>query len=385
MVNIEKLFVWSLICLLFLYALHYPVHIPFYGITIPIFAVSSILYFRARRISKILLSIFALLSILTVLHLLVVSFFLAGVNIFSSLRFIGFSALFFFLGSHERLLNKLESRLFFASIILLGAGLLVFLIKPELVSIQVTNHVHRFKLFFGEPSALAPFSGLLIFEAIKRSRPLVLLIPLGTLLATQSLVVMVVSFFALIYSVIIYSRLLTVLNLLIILFLVVLISFTAWPLIYSSFPLIHNRSMLIIDTFSQGLSVEQLASINTRSLNLYKIFEYVMNTPGAFWGFGLNAESSSSLGVELRSFSLLHAFTEAFGFLGFWVCLFLSVFCIFLLRVSSVAWLSIFVFCAMVNSSQGLLMQGFYFTGFGFLLHQHIRSTRPLVGGQAFL
>jgi len=111
---------------------------------------------------------------------------------------------------------------------------------------------------------------------------------------------------------------------------------------------------------------DSLTSINARTRDLYEIFLILKNEDILLTGYGLNQFVFSDEGVN--SFSLLHHFFLSFGIPGIFSILFFSFMIILKFRNTLYSYLFPFVIYAMINSAQGLLLQGVWFIALACLI-----------------
>ena len=288
---------------------------------------------------------------LIIIHLLFFTI-LIEINFFKFLRYYFFCMLFFSIGFLSKDYIKLFFNfLVFTTLLIFILGLIVFFSFPNLVSVFDYGHIYRLKFFFGEPSALGPFCGILCIYALKNNNYLIFLIVFVVLFLSYS----VINFIIILSSILYCTKKKYFLHALIFL----LISILA-ILMFKENSIFLSRAYTFYEVFyNSGLDLaKSLELTNKRSHTLLLIFSLLEKQNLLLIGLGLNQFEAND---EIESFSLLHHFLLSFGIPGIIFILFFSFLIILKFKNTLYAYFFPFVIYALINSAQGLLLQGVWF------------------------
>jgi hypothetical protein len=353
---INFLSIISLVLMMFLYVIHYDygyIHLQNYTIffftAINLFRI--IFFTNNKQFFTYLIFSFTLV----VLHLLFISN-IDDINIFKFLRYYFFCILFFSIG----FLSKDNLKLFFKCLIVTTLltfifGLIIFLFNPKIVSLIDYKDVHRLKFFFSEPSAIGPFSGILIIYALRNKNLLIFFLVCTVVILSYSVINFIVALCTGLYfckkeNFFQITALLTIIILYLFFFQENQIFINRLVGFYKTLPIYGNEISF----------KDSLISTNRRTKDFYEIFLFLKNSNSFFTGYGLNQHIFSA-DKDFYSFSLLHHFFLSFGVFGLMFILFFSFLIILKFRNTLYAYLFPFVIYALINSAQGLLLQGVWF------------------------
>ena len=339
--------------MMFLYVIHHSYGFVFLGnYTIFFFVLINlfriIFFINNKKFFTYLFFSFTLVA----LHLLFILN-INEINIVKFFRYYFFCILFFSLG----FLSKNDLKFFFKCLIFTTLftfifGLIIFLFNPQIVSLIDYGDVYRLKIFFSEPSALGPFSGILIIYAIRNKNLFVFCLTCAIVIFSYSVISFIISLFSGLYC-IKKKNLFQLTAILIIIILCVIF--------FSENYIFANRLLgFYKNIISNEISLkDSFISINARTKHFYEIFLLLKNQNILFTGYGLNQFVFTL--DSLSSFSLLHHFFLSFGIFGLIFIFFFSFLMILKFRNSIYSYLFPFVIYALMNSAQGLLLQGVWF------------------------
>jgi len=359
---INFLSIVSLILMMFFYVFHHRygyIHVQNY--TIFLFTFFNLIRIFFFKIDNRFFFYLIISFILIIIHLLFFSN-INEINIVKFFRYYFFCILFFSIGflSKDNLIFFFEC-LLITTLITFIFGLIIFLVFPKFISLIDYNNVYRLKFFFSEPSALAPFCGILTIYALRNNNLFVFLV---------ALIVVVLSYSVINFIVVLCSTLYSINKKNILYISIIAFLFIAYLLFIGENEILLNRLVGLFKSlpiYGGEVSIkDSLTSINARTRDLYEIFLILKNEDILLTGYGLNQFVFSDEGVN--SFSLLHHFFLSFGIPGIFSILFFSFMIILKFRNTLYSYLFPFVIYAMINSAQGLLLQGVWFIALACLI-----------------
>lgn len=369
--KINYLTVFSLILLMFFFRFHYKdFSILFENFTISLFIIVAGMRFILLPISVDFVKIILIFFLITVTH----AFLIANVSLFNEIKFIryfGFISIFFSFGFSIFLIKLFRNYLYNTCLYVFIFGILVFLFFPYPVSIvdsYYSGEVIRLKFFFSEPSSTAAFCGLLTIYSIEKKKILILFLVFTVIVFSGSNIALIITLISILYSLKLRNLIFVLLFFLIFVF--ILIQFDNWI----SYRIIKKYNFLVESEIYN--LYDFFINFNGRSKNLALAFEKMHDENFLFIGFGLNQNIYNVGEDRIASLGLGHHILISFGLIGLILFLILSIIMCIKFYQTQYTFLMPFILGAIVNSAQGLLLQGIWFTALGLLINLYIRKNK---------
>jgi hypothetical protein len=369
-ISIEKILLFfsviSLLILMFIYKLNYGnQYFLFTNYTITIFVLVNITRILITRENILFFIIIFFVGFFVSFHSFI-NYDYIEFNSIKTLRYLLFCSLFFYLGFSELFMEKFYKIIIKTTITLFFVGAILYFFMPSIMSITDYGDVYRFKLLLSEPSALAPFCGILTIYSLQHRKIFILFLILFAIVYSKSVIVTLTVLASFFYS--ITKKQLVYFFFVSLLFSIIFLYFNFFDQIF-----IYQRFKSFLKALLTYSIIEPnfellLTNINERTANLHKIFLNMKNNHSLLLGFGLN--QNPYLETEgLRSYSLLHHFLLSFGILGLAFILLFSLLMIIYFKNTPHSYLFPFILYALINSAQGLLIQGMWFTALAVFIH----------------
>ena len=181
------LLVCSLLVMQLIYSTHFGEFKTFYNYTIPLFVLISALYFIIFGINYRLFLIICLFGVFVLIH----SLLLDNDNYLKSIRYFIFSSIFCLLGTELSVINEYKEKIILIMIPALVTSMGLYFYDPSILGL-LDGDVYRLKLFFSEPSSLAPFIGVISIYALDKKKLLLFIPILFTVIISLSVVTLIV-------------------------------------------------------------------------------------------------------------------------------------------------------------------------------------------------
>jgi hypothetical protein len=378
--KINYLTVFSLILLIFFFRFHNnDFSILFENFTISFFIMINGMRFILSPINTYFIKIILSFFLITITH----AYFISNISLFNEIKFIryfAFISIFFSFGFSIFFIKLFRKHLINTTLYVFALGILVYIFFPNLVSIkedieEFDTYHYRLKFLFSEPSAIAALCGLLTIYSIEKKKIIILFIVFTTIILSGSLIALIVTLFCFFYS-LNFKNLVNIISFVVILFLIIII-FNIYD--YWIFQRIIQKYDLLFNSGNVNSSFYDFSiNLNDRIKNFVLAMERMHRENFLFIGFGLNQNIYDSLADRIPSLGLGHHILISFGLIGLIIFLFLSIaMCIKFYR-TEYTFLIPFVLAAIINSPQGLLLQGLWFTALGLLINLNIKQNKTL-------
>jgi hypothetical protein len=369
-ISIEKILLFfsviSLLILMFIYKLNYGnQYFLFTDYTITIFVLVNIIRILITRVNILFFIIIFFASFFVSFHSFLSHDYIEF-NSIKTIRYFLFCSLFFYLGFSKLFMEKFYKIIIKTTVTLFFVGAILYFFMPSIVSIIDYGNIYRLKLLLSEPSALAPFCGILTIYSLQHRKIFILFLILFVVVYSTSVIVLLTVIASFFYSI-------TKKQFVYFLFFVSLLSIVFLYFDFFDQIFIYQRFKSFLNALLTYLIIEPniellLTNVNDRTATFFKIFLNMKNDHSLLLGFGLN--QNPYLETEgLRSYSLLHHFLLSFGISGLAFILLFSLLMIIYFKDTPHSYLFPFIIYALINSAQGLLIQGMWFTAFAVFIH----------------